>query len=47
MEGTQVSSYLLEEKIGVGGFGTVYAAKHVDLPDIKVAVKLMHVHHIF
>ena len=44
MEGTQVSSYILQKQIGVGGFGVVYEATHVDLPDIKAAVKLMHSH---
>ncbi|MEC7988001.1 MAG: bifunctional serine/threonine-protein kinase/formylglycine-generating enzyme family protein [Myxococcota bacterium] len=44
MIGSQISSYRIIEELGVGGFGTVYKAEHVDLEDLFVAVKVMHPH---
>ena len=42
MIGQQIGHYRLEDKLGRGGFGTVYRAVHAQLPSLRVAVKLVH-----
>src|SRR5579864_5785547 len=41
MVGTQVGNYLIEEKLGEGGMGTVYRAMEVQL-ERKVAIKVLN-----
>src|SRR5579872_509347 len=41
MVGTQVGNYLIEEKLGEGGMGTVYRALELQL-DRRVAIKILH-----
>ena len=42
LEGTEVGSYLVKEKIGEGGMGSVYLAEHLsDDIDHKVAIKII------
>ncbi|MCK6510035.1 serine/threonine protein kinase, partial [Myxococcota bacterium] len=38
-----IGKYRLKDKIGGGGFGSVYRAEHIDLP-IPFAVKILHPH---
>jgi serine/threonine protein kinase len=40
--GQQIGHYRLEDKLGRGGFGTVYRAAHAQLPSLRVAVKVVH-----
>ena len=40
MQPTQVGPYLIQQKIGVGGMGTVYSARHAE-SDVVAAVKLL------
>jgi serine/threonine protein kinase len=40
--GQQIGHYRLEDKLGRGGFGTVYQAVHAQLPSLRVAVKVVH-----
>lgn len=42
--GVQVGPYVLEEKLGQGSFGVVYAARHRDL-DREVALKILNPSH--
>ncbi len=42
MIGQQIGHYRLEEKLGRGGFGTVYRGAHERLPSLRVAVKVVH-----
>ena len=42
MIGTVVNNYTVLQKLGSGGFGTVYKAQHNDLKDLYVAIKFMH-----
>src|SRR5215467_11950893 len=39
--GKQIGSYLLVEKIGKGGYGSVYRAEHTILTNRIVAIKLL------
>src|SRR3954463_12066556 len=41
--GTQVGEYVIEEKIGEGGFGTVYRAIHPVIGK-AAAIKILHSH---
>jgi serine/threonine protein kinase len=40
--GQRIGHYRLEEKLGRGGFGTVYRAVHEQLPSLRVAIKVVH-----
>jgi serine/threonine protein kinase len=40
--GLRVGSYLLREKIGSGGFGTVYRGVHAHDEELQVAIKVIH-----
>lgn len=40
--GQKLGNYLLEKKIGKGGFGSVYRAKHLFIPQL-FAIKILHV----
>ena len=42
MKGRQVSHYRLEEELGAGTYGRVYAASHVHDPELRAAVKVVH-----
>ena len=42
MIGQQIGHYRLEDKLGRGGFGTVYRGSHERLPSLRVAVKVVH-----
>ena len=42
MNGQQIGHYRLQDKLGRGGFGTVYRAVHTQLPSLRVAVKVVH-----
>ena len=37
-----IGNYRLLEVVGIGGFGIVYRAEHIYLPDRMAAVKLLH-----
>lgn len=39
-KGTVISSYVIEERIGVGGIGTVYRSRHRILEHLVVAIKV-------
>ena len=41
MIGRKISNYIIEKKIGEGGFGTIYLAKNVMNHNIKVALKIV------
>ena len=41
MVGTQVGNYLIEEKLGEGGMGTVYRALEIQL-ERRVAIKVLN-----
>jgi serine/threonine-protein kinase len=43
MKGTQVGSYIIEEKIGEGGMGVVYSAKHARMNQ-QAVVKVLRKH---
>ncbi len=42
MIGQSIGHYRLEDKLGRGGFGTVYRGVHAHLPSLHVAVKVVH-----
>ncbi len=43
MKGTKVGSYIIEDKIGEGGMGVVYSAKHARMTQ-RAVVKVLHKH---
>jgi eukaryotic-like serine/threonine-protein kinase len=39
--------YRVEGPLGEGGFATVYAARHVDIPSLRFAIKVLHREHTY
>ena len=39
--------YVVERRLGEGGFATVYLARHRDIPSLRFAIKVLHAEHTF
>lgn len=42
--GRTIGNWRLQRQLGEGAFGSVFEAEHVNIPERKAAVKLLHVH---